>query len=34
MMFATSAVDNWVALIISAGLLVLLTLVLIFPEKF
>jgi hypothetical protein len=34
MVFADQAVDNYIALAVSIGVLVLLVLVLIFPEKF
>jgi hypothetical protein len=34
MVFASQAVDNYIALAVSIGVLVLLVLVLIFPEKF
>ena len=34
MVFASQAVDNYIALAVSVGVLVLLVLVLIFPEKF
>jgi hypothetical protein len=34
MVFASQAVDNYIALTVSIGVLVLLVLVLIFPEKF
>jgi len=33
-MFANQGVDNYVALAVSVGLLVLLVLVLVFPERF
>jgi hypothetical protein len=34
MVFASQAVDNYIALAVSIGVLVLLVLVLIFPERF
>jgi hypothetical protein len=34
MVFASQAVDNYIALAVAIGVLVLLVLVLIFPEKF
>jgi hypothetical protein len=34
MVFASQAVDNYIALAVSIGVLLLLVLVLIFPEKF
>jgi hypothetical protein len=34
MVFASQAVDNYIALAVAVGVLVLLVLVLIFPEKF
>jgi hypothetical protein len=34
MVFASQAVDNYIALAVSIGVLVLLVLVLVFPEKF